>query len=181
MISFDLGYESTLGQQSTLRQESTLGQVSTLGHVSTIHSLCLTHPEFLLIQLVSAEHPRSMTLCLIDRLANAFLKYILLQLVTSLCGWTVLRFHVGGWMAWMNLRGRGTIILSVLVWASTRSNEHRMRKEQFRSQISSVLCSRNYVLSKVLKADPIRNLQLEHNVVRTEEFPRCNIPGAPQI
>jgi len=187
MISFDLGQESTVGQESTLGQESILGQVSTLGEVSTLgqlstlHSLCLTHPEFLLIQLVSAEHLRSMALCLKDRLANAFLKYILLQLVTFRCGWTVLRSQVGGCMARMNLHGKGTIILSVLVWASTRSNEPGLGKEQFRRQISSVLCSRNYILSKVLKADPIRNLQLEHNAVRTEEFPRYYIPGAVQI
>ena len=175
MISFDLGQQSTLGQESTLRQESTLAQVSTL------HSLCLMHPEFSLMQLVSAEHLRSMALCLKDRLANALLKYILLQLLTSRCGWTVPRSQVGGWMARMNLRGRGTIILSVLVWASTRSNEPGMGKEQFRRQISSVLCSRNYIVSKVLKADPIRNLQLEHNAVSTEEFPRYYILGAPQI
>jgi hypothetical protein len=39
-------------------------------------------------------------------------------------------------------------------------------------QISTVLCSRNYILSKVLNADPIRTLQLEHNAVKTEGFPR---------
>jgi len=122
-----------------------------------------------------------MALCLKNRLANAFLKYIILQLVTSRCGWTVLRSQVAGWMARMNLRGRGTIMMSVLVWASTRSNQPGMGKEQFRMQISSVLCSRNYILSKVLKTDPIRNLQLEHNMVRTEEFPWYYIPGAPQI
>ena len=151
---------------------TTLGQVSTLGQESTLHSLCLTHPEFLSIQLVSAEHLRSMDLCLKDRLANAFLIYILLQLVTSRCGWTVLRSQVPGWMARMNLGGRGTIILWVLVWASTRSKEPGMGMEQLRRQISLVLCSRNYILSKVLKADPICTLQLEHNAVRTEEFPR---------
>jgi len=47
-----------------------------------------------------------------------------------------------------------------------------MGMEQLRRQISLVLCSRNYILSKVLKADPICTLQLEHNAVRTEEFPR---------
>jgi len=47
-----------------------------------------------------------------------------------------------------------------------------MVKEQFRRQISLVHCSRNYILSKVLKADPIRTLQLERNVLRTEEFLR---------
>jgi len=149
--------------------------------VSTLQSLCLTHPEFVLMQLVSAEHLKSMALCLKDHLANAFLRYILLQLVTSRCGWTVLRSQVGGWMARMNLRGRGTIILSVLVWASTRSNEPGMGKEQFQRQISSVFCSRNYILPKVLKADPICNLQLKHNAVRTEQYPRYYIPGAPQI
>jgi len=106
-------------QRSTISFD--LGQVSTLGQESALHSLCLTHPEFLSIQLVSAEHLKSMALCLKDHLANTFLIYILLQLVTSRCGWTVLRSQVGGWMARMNLRGRGTIILSVLLWASTRS------------------------------------------------------------
>jgi len=92
-----------------------LGQVSTLGQESTLHSLFLTHTEISSIQLVSAEHLRSMALCLKDRLANAFLIYILLQLVTSRCWWTVVRPQVGGWMARMNLRGWGTLILSVLL------------------------------------------------------------------
>jgi hypothetical protein len=47
-----------------------------------------------------------------------------------------------------------------------------MGKVQFRRQISLVPGSWNYILSKVLKADPIRTLQLEHNAVKTEEFPR---------
>jgi len=149
-----------------------LGQVSTLGQESTLHSLCLMHPEFLLIQLVSAGHLKSMVLCLKDCLPNAFLIYILLQLVKFRCRGTDPGFPVGGRMARMNLRGRGTIILSVLLWASTRSQKHGMGKEHLQTQISLVLCSRNFILSKVLKADPIRTLQLERNVVRTEEFPR---------
>jgi len=47
-----------------------------------------------------------------------------------------------------------------------------MLKEQFRRQISLLHCSRNYIVSQVLKADPIRTLQLEHNAVRTDEFLR---------
>jgi len=142
MISFDLGQESTLGQ------------------VSTLHSLCLMHPEFLSIQLVSAEHLRSMALCLKDRLANAFLIYILLQLVTSRCGWTDLRSQVGGWMARMNLRGRGTIILSVLLWASTRSQKPGMGKEQLRRQIS---------LGATPEADLISTLQSELHFIKSSE------------
>jgi len=113
-----------------------------------------------------------MAICLKDRLANAFLIYRLLQLVTSRCGWTFLWSQVGGWMAPMNLHGRQMNILSVVLWASTRSNELGMGMEQHRRQISSVLYSRNSILSKVLKADPICTLQFEHNVVRTEEFQR---------
>ena len=119
-----------------------------LGQEATLHCLRLTHPELLSIQLVLTEHLRSMAWWLKDCLANGFLIYILLQLITSRSGWTVLRSAVGGWMARMNLHGRGTINLSVLMGASTRSKEAGMAKEQLRRQILLVLCCRNYISSK---------------------------------
>ena len=146
--------------------------VSNLGQKSTLHSFCVTLPEFVSIQLVSDEHLGSMALCLKNRLANVFLIYILLQLVTSRCEWTVLRSQVGGWMVRMNLRGRGTMIFSVLMQASTGSKISGMRMEQIRRQISLVLCSRNYILFKVLKADPMCTLQWENNTVRSENLLR---------
>jgi len=62
--------------------------------------------------------------------------------------------------------------MSVLLRASTLSQKPGMGKEQLRRQISLVLCIWNYSESKVLKADPIRTLQLERNAARTEEFLR---------
>jgi hypothetical protein len=108
-------------KENTVRQVSTRGQKSSLGHVSTLHRLCFTHPEWLLTNLVLEEELRSMALCLNNCLANQFLICILLQLVTSHGWWTVLKPQVEGWMARMNLHGRGTFILSVLLGASTRS------------------------------------------------------------
>jgi len=51
-------------------------------------------------------------------------------------------------------------------------------------QISSVLISQNYILSKVLSADPIHALQLEHNRARTDEFLRyytVTLPCRPGV